>query len=397
MTRAVPAAVLAAAAAFLCAAAAVSAAGARGAALSPERAAEILALKNRGLAQLEEGKNGEARAAFAKLAELVPGEALPYADGAVAALRAGDPGSAARLLARAESAGPPRADLFAISAAILAAKNDAAGARAMLAKAAALSPRDLESRWRWIRSAEIDPSAKGDAATMSRYLAEIVRESPANVPAWVKLLLVRISAGDAAGARDAESALEKSLAPAEPRVAKFLEEGRELLRAGKLPEAALKFRIAENLLRVTDRYRQSLSELYTEITGLPVEAFSPAFEESLRPKAGGPVPVSFSEKRAAAELDPEVLARRVDLKNDGHPEIYPIPAPFRGAVFSDLDLDGDLDVYLFGSGGPDRLLRNNLDGTWADVSTTTGDPAFSSSRCVAADVDRDGDPDLVCV
>ena len=380
------------AAAALAAAAALSLA-----ALPADRAAGILTLKNRGLAELEEGKNGEAREAFAKLAELVPGEPLPYADGAIAALRSGDLAAAGRLLARAEAVGPPRSDLFAIAAAVADAKNDAAGARAMLAKAAALSPRDLESRWRWIRSAEIDPAARGDAATMSRYLSEIVRESPENVPAWIKLLLVRISAGDAGGAREADAALEKMLAPADPRVAKFLGEGRELLRAGKLPEAALKFRIAENLLRVTDRYRQSLSELYTDVKGLPLEAFSAAFEESLRPKADAPIPVTFSEKRAAAGLDPEVLSRRVDLKNDGRPEVYSVPAPFRGAVFSDLDLDGDLDVYLFGSGGADRLMRNNLDGTWTDVSAATGDPAFSSSRCVAADVDRDGDPDLVCV
>ncbi len=368
-----------------------------GSALSPDRAAEILALKNRGLAELEEGKNAEAQTAFAKLAELVPAEPLPFADGAIAALRGSDPATAARLLARAESAGPPRADLFAIAAAIAEAKNDAAGARAMLGKAAALSPKDLESRWRWIRSAELDPSAKSDVAAISRYLSEIVRESPASVPAWMKLLLVRISAGDAAGARDAEATLERILAPADARVAKFLDDGRGLLLAGKLPEAGLKFRIAENLLRVTDRYRQSLSELYTEIVGMPLEAFSPAFEESLRPRAGAPIPISFSEKRARPELDPERLARVVDLANDGRPQPYAIPAPFRDAVFSDLDLDGDLDVYLFGSGGPDRLMRNNLDGTWTDVSAATGDASFSSSRCVAADVDRDGDPDLVCV
>jgi len=368
-----------------------------GAALSPDRAAELLALKNHGLAQLEEGKNREAQAAFAKLAELVPGEPLPDADGAIAALRGGDVSAAERLLARAQSSGPPRAELFAIAAAIAEAKNDAAGSRAMLAKAAGLSPKDLESRWRWIRSAELDPAAKGDVATISRYLSEILRESPANVPAWMKLLLVRISSGDAAGARDAEATLEKLLAPPEPRVEKFLGEGRELLRGGKLPEAALKFRIVENLLRVTDRYRQSMAELYTEIVGMPLEAFSPAFEESLRPRAGPPIPVSLAEKRAGPDLDPDRLSRAADLRNDGRPEPYAIPAPFRGVLFSDLDLDGDLDVYLFGSGGPDRLLRNNLDGTWADVSAATGDASFSSSRCVAADVDRDGDPDLACV
>jgi len=368
------------------------------AAASASRAAAILSLKNRGLAELEEGKNREAVASFAKLASLVPGEPLPFADGAVAAMRAGDIASAGRLLAKAESLGPPRSDVAAISAAIAQASNDAPRARAMLARAASLSPRDLESRWRWVRSADADPAAKGDSATSMRYLQEIVRESPANVPAWMKLLLVRLESGNAAGAREAVSALEKILSPMEARVAKYFGEGRDLLSGGSLKEAGLKFRIAENLLRVTDRYRQSLSELYTDVVGLPLEAFSAAFEKSLRPRADPPIAVSFREKSAAGkDLDPELLARRVDLQNDGRRESYAIPAPYRAAVFSDLDLDGDLDVYLVGSGGPDKLLRNNLDGTWTDISEGTADAKFSSSRCVASDVDRDGDPDLVCV
>ncbi len=366
--------------------------------LPPARAAEILSLKNRGLAQLEEGKNREAQASFAKLASLVPSEPLPYADGAIAALRAGDSASAERLLARAETIAPSRAEIDAISAAIAQAADDHARARTMLAKAAALSPLDLESRWRWVRSADADPGAKADLAGSARYLQEIVRQSPANVPAWTKLLLVRLEAGDAAGAREAAAALEKILSPMEPRVARYFAEGRDLLAAGTLKEAGLKFRIAENLLRVTDRYRQSLSELYTDVSGLPLETFSPAFEESLRPRAGAPIAISFVEKRdGVREMDPDLLRRRVDLGNNGARETYAIPAPFRAALFSDVDLDGDLDVYLFGSGGPDRLLRNNLDGTWTDITGETGDPGFSSARAVAADVDRDGDPDLVCV
>jgi len=365
--------------------------------LAVERASEILALKNTGLAQLEEGKNREAGSAFARLASLVPAEALPPADEAIAALRSGSPSEAEKLLARAQAIAPDRPELFAIAAAIAQARNDDGRARAMYARAAALSPHDRESRWRWIRSAEIDPAAKGDFATATRYLREIVADSPANVPAWMKLLLVRLEAGDPASAREAMGALEKILAPMEPRVAKFFEDGKALLVAGNAKEASLKFRIAENLLRVTDRYRQSLSELYTDVVGLPLEAFSPAFEHTLRPGAGAPIPVALREKEAPPALDPGVLLRQVDLKNEGRRELYPVPPPYRDALFFDFDMDGDLDVYLFGSGGPDRLLRNNLDGTWADVTSATGDAQISCARAVAADVDRDGDPDIACV
>ena len=130
-----------------------------GAGVSAERASRILALKNTGLAQLEETKYREAKESFSRLAELVPAEALPPADEAVATLRAGDPKGAEKLLARAEAISPNSAELFAIGAAFAQVGNDDARARTLLARAAALSPRD-ESRWRWIRSAEIDPAAK---------------------------------------------------------------------------------------------------------------------------------------------------------------------------------------------------------------------------------------------
>ena len=368
------------------------------AAASPDRAAEVLSLKNRGLAELEEGKNREALASFQKLGELVPKDALPLADASVAALRSNDLPEASKFLARAMALGPPRAELYAIGAAIESAKNDAPAMRALLAKAAAASPRDLESRWRWIRSAEIDPAEKGNRAELSRYLQEILRASPSNLPALLKLLLLRIDSGETEGAHETLAKLEGILQPMDSRVSRFFSEGRDLLRSGSTKEAVLKFRIVENLLRVTDRYRQSLSELYTDVAGFPIESFGAAFEESLRPRAGAPVAVRLVEKAARArEFAPDGIRYRVDLSNSGAPRPYSVPSPYRSAAFLDFDLDGDLDVYLFGSGGPDRLLRNNLDGTWADATSATGDPKFSSSRAVVADADRDGDPDLVCV
>jgi VCBS repeat protein len=61
----------------------------------------------------------------------------------------------------------------------------------------------------------------------------------------------------------------------------------------------------------------------------------------------------------------------------------------------DFDNDGDLDLYFSGSAG-DRLMRNNLDGTWTDVTRSAGLPQpLASRRAVAGDFDRDGDTDLV--
>ena len=360
---------------------------------SSEQASKILSLRNVGLAQLEEDKAKDARATFAKLAELVPGEALPLANGAVAALREKDLAGAEALLAKAGD----RADVWAIRAALENERNRPAAMRSALEKAAALDARDLESRWRYARSVDSDPAA-GDAEKVKRrvYLSEIAQRSPANLPARLKLLLLEVEAGDAAAAKKTLGELEPLVSDGDARARQFLSEARDALGRGDLKTAGVKVRVLENVQRVTPRYQQSLGEVFTQVVGLPVERFSSKVEEGLRASAGPSIPVSLRAP-VASEENLERLLRKVDLANSGSPGAYTVPAPFTAAAFFDYDLDGDLDVYLFGASKSDQLLRNNLDGTFTDVTAKTGDAAIQSKKAVVSDVDRDGDLDLVTI
>ncbi len=363
---------------------------------SPEQASRILTLRNVGLAQLEEDRPKEARSTFAKLADAVPGEALPLADGAVAALREKDLAGAEALLEKALALGD-RADLHAIRAVLENERNRPAAVRAALEKAAALDPHDLESRWRFARSAETDPSASpADKGGRRTRLAEIVARSPANLPARLKLLVLEGEAGDGAALAKGLANLDPLVSDGDARARQFLAEGRALAGAGDFKGATVKVRVLENVLRVTPRYQQSLGEVFTPVVGVPVQSFSSKVEGGLRASAGPAIPVTFRAPAASAE-NVERILRRVDLKNSGAPEAYSVSAPFAAAVFLDFDLDGDLDVYLFGGGRPDQLLRNNLDGTFTDVTARTGDAKFASKKAVVSDVDRDGDPDLVTI
>jgi Flp pilus assembly protein TadD len=67
-----------------------------------------------------------------------------------------------------------------------------------------------------------------------------------------------------------------------------------------------------------------------------------------------------------------------------------------GALFSDLDLDRDIDIVLSAPGGQDTILDNRRDEGFADIGRAAGLSEKGAGRGVAVgDVNGDGWPDLV--
>jgi enediyne biosynthesis protein E4 len=72
-------------------------------------------------------------------------------------------------------------------------------------------------------------------------------------------------------------------------------------------------------------------------------------------------------------------------------EYFPV-----GAAWSDFDGDGALDLFVSDGAGPDRLFAGDGQGRLAELDLGLPDePVSQSAGVAAADVDEDGDPDLL--
>ena len=421
-------------------------------ALSPAELARLEATKNVGLAALEEGNLPDAVKRFEIARKLAPAEPLGWANGAVAAMRAKDLAAAQKLLAEAVKLAPGDARVLALEGARRELAGDAAGAVEAFERAAAAQPKDLASRWNAARLSA-DKGADGRRRAIGAVEAALA-EAPSNL-----FLLLRLSeyARDGADAVRAAAAHERlaGLAAGDAKLGKALAEAKAALAANDAKTASIKYRIVENLLRAAPRYQQARHDVDPGILGLPLEDWTPALAATMRARSAQGVPVSFAPRRDAGLAALRgVAAVRVggkdgrglvfagegglrvasasaggfhvsaalpgssaldvavaDVGNSGELDLVAPGALWvRGAGYRktalppgervvplDFDSDGDLDVYVSSKSG-DHLVRNNLDGTWTDVTAAAGIPAGLASRlAVAGDFDRDGDTDLVLV
>ncbi len=382
--------------------------------------------------------------------KLAPGEPLGWADGAIAAMRAKDLAEAKKLLAEASRLAAADSRVLALEGTLRELEGDSAGAIEAFEKAAAANSKDLPSSWSAARLAAASPGGRQRSV---RNLEAALEQAPANLFLLARLCEQRREEGSRTAALSACDRLGRAIESGDAKLEKYLGEARGALESGDMPSASLKYRVVENLLRATPRFQQARRDVEPGVVGLPLEEWSPGLAASLRARPRA-IPVRFSEKalpglsglqelaavRAAGKDGRDlVFAGRKGLvaasARDGYRAGTPVSASASRAVevadvmnSGDLDIvtpgalwvrekeawrkteiasgdrvlpvdydsDGDLDLYV-SSGSGDRLLRNNLDGTWTDA-TKTALPAGGSSRfAAAADFDRDGDPDLALV
>jgi tetratricopeptide (TPR) repeat protein len=421
---------------------------------APPAAVELPALqtaRNVGLAALEEGNLAEAAKRFAEMRRLAPAEPLGWADGAVAAMRGKDFAQAKKLLAEADRLAPGQPQILALEGTLAQQLTQTDAAIGFFEKAAAGDPRDLISRW---SAARLLSEKAGGRPRAIRAVEGALEQSPANLFLLLRLSELQRSDGDRTGAEAAlDLAVREAGGPtADGKLERYAAQAKAALQSGDMAAAALKSRVVENLLRATARYQQARRDVEPGIVGVPLEDWTPALTDRMRARPGA-IPVRFVPRRqeslaalsglatvraagkdsrdlAFAGVAGIVMARAkdgftaddpiagsaraasleiADVDNSGELDVVtpgvlflaegagfrkaPLPSGER-VLPIDSDSDGDVDLYVSSPSG-DRLLRNNLDGTWTDVTAAALPERTASRGAAIADFDRDGDPDLV--
>lgn len=371
-----------------------------------------VALRNLGLAQLENEQPAEAVETFGKLAKIEPGDPLPFANLAVALLRQQKPEEARTAIAQALAKAPGRADLLAIQGDVFLAAGEETEALAAYRKAVAADPDRVTAWYSVYRQAS---SLEGlEAETVqAEALRALERLRPDNLMVALQSGTWAIRGGDRAAATKAFLRVQELLGQAPPQaesllrdISKVLEEGGEV-RSARVSSTRL-----ENVLKPTPAYQQGLRELTFGIQGIPVERFA---NEPLPETFGDPAAVTFRAASLAADATASVAAG--DFDGDDRPDLArltageaprleirksagdgkPAPGPEAPGVArlltADLDNDGKLD--LIGS-GRERLVfwRGRGDGTFEDATASAGLGGARGEAAVVADFDLEGDLDL---
>lgn len=392
--------------------------------------AEAVELHNRGFAALENEQPADAETAYEKLAELLPGDPLPWANLAVARLRQQETEEALQAVAKGlEAAGEATeaaGRLHALRGAILDWAGRPEEALESYRRAAELAPTDPEVLYSLYRQAV----SLGQPEAAGRVLERLVEVRPDNFVVLVERGKQAVQEGDREAATGVYLRLRELLWQAPPIAETALQGVFDALESGETTSARVPAARLENVLKVTPMYRESLRELSPGIQGTPLRRF--AGEATARGGAWGePVAVRFAGERLSEVATPGPASGQAlgsslvlgDLDGDGavdsarivatdpaqveirpigggEPRLLAAPAA-TGLLAADLRNDGALDLLAFGPGGVTVWEGTPPGSTEAGATlaraedAATGLAGAGARAAAVVDYDIEADLDLV--
>jgi tetratricopeptide (TPR) repeat protein len=419
----------------------------------------------RGLAEMQVGLLDVAVQSFRQATTSAPGEPAAWANLALAQLRLGETDAAAPALAKAASLARSNSAIAFLEGRLEASRGAHDASVAAYRRAIELDARNFVARTALIQEIESGGTPEADAEAQQR-LEELFTLQPENLSVIVDRARIAAKRGDAARLRESLAHLDPFAGGWPPEVVEQYRAATQSSDASDTAAAARELAFLRNTLAAVPAYRDSrdavtapaelVADPFTSFLRLPTPESTPAEADmaltfaSAPLTAGTPTPASrvfaFSldgEQAPAifaaganqiARVDaagPSIPATDVadvlalDWNNDFRTDALVADAnglhlwlqsaggafvdrtaaaseASGGAAYdaagvwaADVDLDGDLDVVAGIRNAEPVVLRNNGDGTWQPVRPFSG---VVGARAFAwGDVDRDGDPDAVFV
>ena len=378
-----------------------------------------------GLAALEVGLLDDARQQFTSATMLVPREPASWANLGLTQMRLGELDAAAEPIQRALSLAPDNSDLVLLDARMETARGRLDEGIAGLRRAVTLDTRGLRARFALAEelSRLNTPEADRDAQAL---LDELAMRAPANLAIQLERARLAAKMRDAQRLRESVEATGRDAAAWPEQARQQFAVVQKVAADGNFDDAPRATTILRNVLAPVPAFSESLIAVRT-----PAELIAEPFDRFIvlaSPPATPSVPdtsVTFTAELlgAAAPGQPLVVALAFPLNGDGTAALvgadansvhridgstgtWPLPLqrgsdsspPSRDSIVPlDWNHDFRTDIALCGPGGVFLLLQN-ADGTFTDVTARTYAGTFPTYDCAgawAADVEMDGDLDLV--
>jgi hypothetical protein len=442
-------------------------AGDRRVSIDPAIYEEVTRTFYRGLASLEVGLLENAGRDFGRVTDLVPDEPAGWANLGLTRARLGEVDAAAEPIERAVRLAGQSSDVALLAGQVETFRGQTDAGLQHLSRAVELDPRNLRARFALAEQTERSAGPNADASA-AQHLDELLRLAPGNLVALLERTRLAVKLGDVAGLRDLMARLNAYRAGFSPAVEEQYRALEQAVNAGNVVDAARAIAFLRNVLAPTPAFQDSLTAIRTplELIGKPFAGFlrlpaansMPAppdlalaySEQSLggdrttlltnlvafSPDSGDAVAVVGTDGRELRRLDgaggatSSISAARpgstggllpLDWNHDFRTDIVttgsdgvrlflqtaggtfadatdaaarsdgPLAADSAAAWAADIDMDGDLDIVVGVRDSAPVALRNNGDGTWRRLQPFAG---VSNLRGFAwGDLDRDGDPD----
>ena len=368
-----------------------------------------------GLAALEVGLLDDAKREFTTVTTTVEEEPAAWANLGLTHLRLGELDAAAVPIERAIMLAPDNADLALLAGRMEIARGNLDDGVARLRRAVELAPDALQPRFALAEEVERAGAADADAQALA-LLDELLKLAPRNMAVLVERTRVAAKAGDLQRLNDGIARLQPMAANWPPLAVQQYQDLQSAIAANDLQMAQRATAFLRNVLARVPAFGEDLGAVRTptELIAEPVQRFlaltsppaNPAaadstlrFETEPLDAAAGPVELLFVAPDPTGAV-PAIYARAIEglvpLVGGQPVGQFPMnpdgPGPTANSVLSaDVDNDFITDVVLAGSGGVSVFFQTSP-GTFS-AGPADKSPCF---EVWSADIEMDGDLDLVC-